>query len=245
MSTLPRTAFTMVQTAIRTLEPRDVPIPDIDDDSAMLRTRGVRHLRLRLRTVRGPAAHADAGGAGTRAARQDRQDRRSRGAALGRRRRRSRRRRDDVVVPALRSVPVRQLSPVRHAAHLFVHSARPNRRDCGAATRSTCTSRRTRSCIASIRRCRAHIAVMFNPLGAGFRWAVEMPNTRPGDTVVILGPGQRGLACVIACREVGAGTIIVTGHRGRRQQARAGAHVRRRSHDRRRQRRSGRSASRN
>ncbi|MEJ2089820.1 MAG: zinc-binding dehydrogenase, partial [Gammaproteobacteria bacterium] len=57
----------------------------------------------------------------------------------------------------------------------------------------------------------AEIAVMFNPLGAGFRWAVEMPETAPGDTVVILGPGQRGLASVIACREVGAGTIIVTG----------------------------------
>jgi len=54
-------------------------------------------------------------------------------------------------------------------------------------------------------------AVLFNPLGAGFRWAVEMPRTRPGDTVVILGPGQRGLASVIACREVGAGKIIVTG----------------------------------
>jgi threonine dehydrogenase-like Zn-dependent dehydrogenase len=38
-----------------------------------------------------------------------------------------------------------------------------------------------------------------------------MPNTRPGDSVVVLGPGQRGLAAVIACREVGAGTIIVTG----------------------------------
>ncbi len=55
------------------------------------------------------------------------------------------------------------------------------------------------------------LAVMFNPLGAGFRWAVEIPQTQPGDTVVILGPGQRGLASVIACREVGAGTIIVTG----------------------------------
>ena len=55
------------------------------------------------------------------------------------------------------------------------------------------------------------IAVMFNPLGAGFRWAVEMPKTKAGDTVVILGPGQRGLASVLACREVGAGTIIVTG----------------------------------
>ncbi len=38
------------------------------------------------------------------------------------------------------------------------------------------------------------MGVMFNPLGAGFRWAVEMPNTRPGDSIVILGPGQRGLA---------------------------------------------------
>lgn len=55
------------------------------------------------------------------------------------------------------------------------------------------------------------IAVLFNPLGAGFRWAVEIPNTRPGQSVVILGPGQRGLASVIACRQVGAGTIVVTG----------------------------------
>ena len=52
---------------------------------------------------------------------------------------------------------------------------------------------------------------MFNPLGAGFRWAVEMPETGPGDTVVIMGPGQRGLASVLACREVGAANIIVTG----------------------------------
>lgn len=55
------------------------------------------------------------------------------------------------------------------------------------------------------------LAVLFNPLGAGFRWGVEIPRTQPGDTVVILGPGQRGLASVIACREAGAGTIIVTG----------------------------------
>jgi threonine dehydrogenase-like Zn-dependent dehydrogenase len=55
------------------------------------------------------------------------------------------------------------------------------------------------------------IAVMFNPLGAGFRWAVEIPRTKPGDTVLILGPGQRGLASVLACREAGAKQIIVTG----------------------------------
>lgn len=57
----------------------------------------------------------------------------------------------------------------------------------------------------------AELAVIFNPLGAGFRWGVEIPETKIGESVVILGPGQRGISCVIACREVGAGTIIVTG----------------------------------
>jgi threonine dehydrogenase-like Zn-dependent dehydrogenase len=57
----------------------------------------------------------------------------------------------------------------------------------------------------------ASIAVMFNPLGAGFRWAVEIPRTGPGDAVVIVGPGQRGLASVIAARAAGADTIIVLG----------------------------------
>ncbi len=55
------------------------------------------------------------------------------------------------------------------------------------------------------------LAVLFNPLGAGFRWGVEIPDTKPGDTVLVLGPGQRGLASVIACREAGAGQIFVTG----------------------------------
>src|SRR5438093_11948926 len=57
----------------------------------------------------------------------------------------------------------------------------------------------------------ASLAVMFNPLGAGFRWAVESPATGPGDTILVLGPGQRGLASVIAARAAGADTIIVTG----------------------------------
>ena len=58
---------------------------------------------------------------------------------------------------------------------------------------------------------RPELAVMFNPLGAGFRWAVSMPQLRVGETVVILGPGQRGLASIIAAREAGAGRIIITG----------------------------------
>ena len=57
----------------------------------------------------------------------------------------------------------------------------------------------------------AGVAVMFNPLGAGFRWAVELPDTGPGDTVLVLGPGQRGLASVVAARAAGADTIIVAG----------------------------------
>src|SRR3972149_2441220 len=57
----------------------------------------------------------------------------------------------------------------------------------------------------------AERSVLFTPVGAGFRWGLDLPGTRPGDTVVVLGPGQRGLASVIACREAGAGCIIVTG----------------------------------
>ncbi len=57
----------------------------------------------------------------------------------------------------------------------------------------------------------ASLAVLFNPLGAGFRWAVELPGTGPGDTVLILGPGQRGLASVVAAKRAGAARIIVSG----------------------------------
>jgi threonine dehydrogenase-like Zn-dependent dehydrogenase len=57
----------------------------------------------------------------------------------------------------------------------------------------------------------AEVAVMFNPLGAGVRWACHLGRIQLGDTVLILGSGQRGLAAVLASRAAGAGTIIVTG----------------------------------
>jgi threonine dehydrogenase-like Zn-dependent dehydrogenase len=57
----------------------------------------------------------------------------------------------------------------------------------------------------------AEIAVMFNPLGAGVRWACHLGGVQLGDTVLVLGAGQRGIASVIASRAAGAGTIIVTG----------------------------------
>ncbi|MCP3974346.1 MAG: alcohol dehydrogenase catalytic domain-containing protein [bacterium] len=54
-------------------------------------------------------------------------------------------------------------------------------------------------------------AVLFNPFGAGFEWAYKAAGTTIGDTVLILGPGQRGLGSIVACREAGAEQIIVTG----------------------------------
>ncbi len=57
----------------------------------------------------------------------------------------------------------------------------------------------------------AGLAVLFNPMGAGIRWAVEIPKTGPGDTVLVLGPGQRGLASVVAAKRAGADRVIVSG----------------------------------
>jgi threonine dehydrogenase-like Zn-dependent dehydrogenase len=57
----------------------------------------------------------------------------------------------------------------------------------------------------------AAVAVMFNPLAAGLSWAAGVPATGPGDRVVILGAGQRGLCCVIAAREAGAKRVVITG----------------------------------
>jgi alcohol dehydrogenase len=58
-------------------------------------------------------------------------------------------------------------------------------------------------------------ATMFNPLGAGVRWAVDVPKTKTGDVVAVLGPGVRGLAAVVAAKEAGAGFVMITG-RGER-----------------------------
>lgn len=55
------------------------------------------------------------------------------------------------------------------------------------------------------------IAAMYNPLGAGVRWAVDLGEVGLGDTIVILGAGQRGLAAVMAAKAAGARTIIITG----------------------------------
>ena len=55
------------------------------------------------------------------------------------------------------------------------------------------------------------IATLFNPLGAGIRWGVTVPGTKPGDVVAVLGPGIRGLCAAAAAKEAGAGFVMVTG----------------------------------
>lgn len=55
------------------------------------------------------------------------------------------------------------------------------------------------------------VATIFNPLGAGIRWGVTVPNTQPGAVVAVLGPGIRGLAACAAATEAGAGFVAVTG----------------------------------
>ncbi len=55
------------------------------------------------------------------------------------------------------------------------------------------------------------LATAFNPVGAGLRWAVELPGTGPGDVVVVLGPGIRGLAACAAAKHAGAQFVMVTG----------------------------------
>jgi alcohol dehydrogenase len=54
-------------------------------------------------------------------------------------------------------------------------------------------------------------ATLFNPLGAGLRWAVTLPQLEPGGVVAVLGPGIRGLCSVVAAAKAGAGFILLTG----------------------------------
>jgi threonine dehydrogenase-like Zn-dependent dehydrogenase len=55
------------------------------------------------------------------------------------------------------------------------------------------------------------LAALYNSVGAGVRWACHIGEVRLGDTVLVLGAGQRGIAAVVASRAAGAGTIIITG----------------------------------
>ncbi len=205
-----RKTLAMVQTAPRRLEPRELPLPEIDADTALLRVEacgicGSDHeqfegvLRTPLPVIPGHEPLGIIEAIGDRAAQRW-------GVDVG----------DRVAVETMLScrfcepclagryhlcrkrriysyIPLSQPPGLwgAYAQHMFLDA--------------TSIVHRIDPTLP------AETAVMFNPLGAGFRWAVEIPRTGPGDTVVILGPGQRGLACVLACREAGAAKIIVTG----------------------------------
>jgi alcohol dehydrogenase len=55
------------------------------------------------------------------------------------------------------------------------------------------------------------LATVFNPLGAGIQWGVNVPGTKPGAIVAVLGPGIRGLSAAAAAKDAGAAFVMVTG----------------------------------
>jgi threonine dehydrogenase-like Zn-dependent dehydrogenase len=57
----------------------------------------------------------------------------------------------------------------------------------------------------------AELAALAIPLSNGFEWAMREARVAYGATVVIQGPGQQGLACVVAAKLAGAARIIVSG----------------------------------
>ena len=57
----------------------------------------------------------------------------------------------------------------------------------------------------------AEEAALFVPIANGIRWAATVPGTQPGDTVVVCGPGQQGLGCVVGAVRAGAARVVVTG----------------------------------
>src|SRR5262245_20787919 len=206
----PKRTFAMVQTGPRALEPRELPIPAIDADSALLRVEvcgicgsdyeqyaGVRRTQVpvipgheplgRIAAIGDRAAARWGVDVGDRVAVENMISCRFCAPCLGGRSHLCERRKIYSYVP-LGQPPGLYGA---YAQYLWLH---PN------------------SVVHKIDpELPAEIAAMFNPLGAGFRWAVEIPDLQAGESLLILGPGQRGLASVLAARAAGAGQIIVTG----------------------------------
>ena len=57
----------------------------------------------------------------------------------------------------------------------------------------------------------AAVGTFAHALADGYTWAVQVPQLQEGQTVLILGPGPRGLAASIAARQAGASWVGVSG----------------------------------
>jgi threonine dehydrogenase-like Zn-dependent dehydrogenase len=57
----------------------------------------------------------------------------------------------------------------------------------------------------------ARIATLAIPLGNGVQWAVLDGGAAIGKNVLVFGPGQQGLGCVLAARAAGAANVILAG----------------------------------
>jgi threonine dehydrogenase-like Zn-dependent dehydrogenase len=55
------------------------------------------------------------------------------------------------------------------------------------------------------------LAALYNPLASGIHWGVHRQGTTVGDSIVILGCGQRGLCAALGAKMAGAAMIVVTG----------------------------------
>ncbi len=55
------------------------------------------------------------------------------------------------------------------------------------------------------------VATFAHPLAAGYTWAVELPRLHAGESVLVLGPGPRGLSALLAAQSAGAGWIGISG----------------------------------
>ncbi|MER7006080.1 alcohol dehydrogenase catalytic domain-containing protein [Dactylosporangium sp. NPDC000555] len=57
----------------------------------------------------------------------------------------------------------------------------------------------------------AGVATLINPVACGLSWGWRVPSTTAGETVVILGAGQRGICCAVAAKLAGAKRVVITG----------------------------------
>jgi alcohol dehydrogenase len=58
------------------------------------------------------------------------------------------------------------------------------------------------------------LATLFVPISNGLSWLRSAGQLHPGESVLVIGPGQHGLACVAAAKRLGAGVVMAAGRSG-------------------------------